>query len=127
VSLPEEIEIHRDRLWRRDPEYRIEDVYSAERFLRRSGFVCTITPTGPSLFVAVVEDGSHHRPGTSVISVFGPTLKAKSRDADDLFGKCVEGSDVYFAFLISSFNSLLGCAKCGEQVLSKDAQAISKC
>src|ERR1043165_6275172 len=36
--LPEEVEIHRDRMWRRDPENRVEDVFSAERF-HRSGRV----------------------------------------------------------------------------------------
>src|SRR5688572_21567076 len=54
--LPEEIEAHRDRMWRRDPEYRIEDSYAAERFIEDVGFCEALTDSrrpGPSLYVAV--------------------------------------------------------------------------
>ena len=41
--LPEEIEVHRDRMWRRDPENRVEDVYAAERFIEDVGFCEALT------------------------------------------------------------------------------------
>ena len=54
--LPEEIEVYRDRMWRRDPESRVEDVYAAERFIEEVGFAACMTDSrrpGPSLYVAV--------------------------------------------------------------------------
>src|SRR5439155_23025918 len=37
-TLPEQIEAHRDRMWRRDEDLRIENAVDAERFHRRCGF-----------------------------------------------------------------------------------------
>ena len=54
--LPEEIELHRDRMWRRDEELRIERALDAERFIEDVGFANTLTDTrraGPSLYIAV--------------------------------------------------------------------------
>src|SRR5207302_5399614 len=36
--LPEEIELHRDRMWRRDEDLRIESAVDAERFIEDVGF-----------------------------------------------------------------------------------------
>lgn len=55
-SFPEQIELHRDRMWRRDEELRIENAVEAERFIEDVGFANTLTDTrraGPSLFIAV--------------------------------------------------------------------------
>lgn len=54
--LPELIEVHRDRLWHRESENRIEDALSAERFIERVGFCSALTDcrrAGPSLYIAV--------------------------------------------------------------------------
>ena len=54
--LPEQIEAHRDRMWRRDEELRIESAIDAERFIEDVGFANTLTDTrraGPSLYIAV--------------------------------------------------------------------------
>jgi hypothetical protein len=54
--LPEHIELHRDRLWRRDEELRVERAVDAERFIEAVGFANTLTDTrraGPSLYIAV--------------------------------------------------------------------------
>src|SRR5437870_4471292 len=56
LSLPEEIELHRDRMWRRDPELRVDTVVDAERFVEEVGFTWALTDArtpGPSLYVAV--------------------------------------------------------------------------
>src|SRR2546422_7542240 len=37
--LPEEIELHRDRMWRRDEDRRVESAVDAERFIEDVGFV----------------------------------------------------------------------------------------
>ena len=55
-SLPEHIELHRDRMWRRDEERRAESAVDAERFIEDVGFANTLTDTGragPSLYIAV--------------------------------------------------------------------------
>jgi hypothetical protein len=56
LSLPDHIELHRDRLWRRDEELRVERAIDAERFIEDVGFANTLTDTrraGPSLYIAV--------------------------------------------------------------------------
>jgi len=54
--LPEQIELHRDRMWRRDEDLRLESALDAERFIEEVGFANTLTDTrraGPSLYIAV--------------------------------------------------------------------------
>ena len=56
ASLPEHVELHRDRLWRRDEEIRVERAIDVERFIEDVGFANTLTDTrrsGPSLYIAV--------------------------------------------------------------------------
>src|SRR5215831_16268026 len=55
-SLPENIELHRDRMWRRDEELRVERAVDAEHFIEDVGFANTLTDArraGPSLYIAV--------------------------------------------------------------------------
>src|SRR5882757_3128331 len=55
-SLPEQIELHRDRMWRRDEDLRVESAVDAERFIEDVGFANTLTDArraGPSLYIAV--------------------------------------------------------------------------
>ena len=55
-SLPEPIELHRDRMWRRDEDLRVESAIDAERFIEDVGFANTLTDarrSGPSLYIAV--------------------------------------------------------------------------
>lgn len=54
--LPEQIELHRDRMWRRAEDLRVESAVDAERFIEDVGFANTLTDTrraGPSLYIAV--------------------------------------------------------------------------
>jgi hypothetical protein len=54
--LPDHIELHRDRMWRRDEELRVESALDAERFIEDVGFANTLTDarrSGPSLYIAV--------------------------------------------------------------------------
>ena len=51
-TLPDHIELHRDRMWRRDEDLRIESAVDAERFIEDMGFANTLTDAGragPSL------------------------------------------------------------------------------
>src|SRR5688500_15056141 len=54
--LPEQIEIHRDRMWRRDEDLRVESAVEVERFIEDVDFANTLTDArraGPSLYIAV--------------------------------------------------------------------------
>ncbi len=56
LPLPDHIELHRDRMWRRDEDLRVERAIDAERFIEDVGFANTLTDTrraGPSLYIAV--------------------------------------------------------------------------
>ena len=56
TPLREQFELHRDRMWRRDEELRVESALDAERFIEDVGFANTLTDTrraGPSLYIAV--------------------------------------------------------------------------
>jgi hypothetical protein len=56
TQIPEQIELYRDRMWRRDEELRVESALDAERFIADVGFANTLTDTrraGPSLYMAV--------------------------------------------------------------------------
>ena len=56
IPLPEHIELHRDRMWRREEEIRVESALDAERFIEDVGFANTLTDVrraGPSLYIAV--------------------------------------------------------------------------
>lgn len=56
LTLPVEIEEHRDYHWRREPTRQIETAFEAERFIGQLGFVACLTDSrrpGPSLYIAV--------------------------------------------------------------------------
>jgi hypothetical protein len=56
TPLPEQIELHRDRMWRREEDLRVDSAVQAERFIEDVGFANTLTDTrraGPSLYIAV--------------------------------------------------------------------------
>jgi hypothetical protein len=56
TELPEEVEDHRDRFWRREDARAVRSAYDAERFIEQVGFASCLTDTrrpGPSLYIAV--------------------------------------------------------------------------
>lgn len=56
IPLPEEIDAHRDRWWRREASLRIERAVDAEGFVEDVGFANALTDArraGPSLFIGV--------------------------------------------------------------------------
>src|SRR5258708_3915486 len=55
-SLPDDMELYRDRTWRRDEVRRVERAVDAERFIENVGFANSLTDSrhaGPSLYIAV--------------------------------------------------------------------------
>ena len=133
--LPEEVEVHRDRMWRRDPENRVEDVYSAERFIEDVGFCEALTDSrrpGPSLYVAVCGRRDAHMPRNvqkDPESRMAWTIKDEvMRRGKCFYGKVLRGRSTFIApRLVPFFNSLVGVPKRMEKtVLSSDAQLILK-
>ena len=133
--LPEEIEVHRDRMWRRDPENRVDDVYAAERFVEDVGFCEALTDSrrpGPSLYVAVCGRRDAHMPRNvqkDPESSLAWTIKDDvMRRGRCFYGKVLRGRSTFIApRLLPFFNALWGIPQRMEkQVLSNDAQIILK-
>ena len=133
--LPEEIEVHRDRMWRRDPENRVEDVYAAERFIEDVGFCEALTDSrrpGPSLYVAVCGRRDAHMPRNvqkDPESRLAWTIKDEvMRRGKCFYGKVLRGRSTFIApRLVPFFNALWGVPRRLEKkVLSADAQLILK-
>jgi hypothetical protein len=134
-ALPEEIEVHRDRMWRRDPENRVEDVYAAEHFIEDVGFCEALTDSrrpGPSLYVAVCGRRDAHMPRNvqkDPESSLAWTIKDDvMRRGKCFYGKLLRGRSTFIApRLLSFFNALWGMPrKLEKKMLSADAQAILK-
>lgn len=133
--LPEEIEVHRDRMWRRDPENRVEDVYSAERFIEEVGFCEALTDSrrpGPSLYVAVCGRRDAHMPRNVQKD---PESRLAWAIKDDVmrrgrcfYGKLLRGRSTFIATrLLPFFNTLWGVPqRLEKKTLSDDAQIILK-
>jgi hypothetical protein len=135
MPLPEEIELYRDRKWRRDPEVRIEDVYSAERFVEEVGFCSALTDSrrpGPSLYIAVCGRRDAHSPRNvqkDPESRLAWNLKDElMRRGRCFYGKVLRGQSTFISVrLLPAFNALLGCSRSAErEVLTKDAQTVLK-
>ena len=133
--LPEEIEAYRDRMWRRDPESRVEDVYAAERLIEDVGFCEALTDSrrsGPSLYIAVCGRRDAHMPRNvqkDPESRMAWTLKDDvMRRGKCFYGKVLRGRSTFIApRLIPSFNALFGIPQRMEKkVLSADALIILK-
>ena len=133
--LPEEIEVYRDRMWRRDPENRVEDVYAAERFIEEVGFCEALTDSrrpGPSLYVAVCGRRDAHMPRNvqkDPESRLAWTIKDDvMRRGKCFYGKVLRGRSTFIApRLIPFFNALFGVPiRMEKKVLSADALSILK-
>jgi len=133
--LPEDIEAYRDRMWRRDPENHVEDVYAAERFIEDVGFCEALTDSrrpGPSLYVAVCGRRDAHMPRNvqkDPESRLAWTIKDEvMRRGRFFYGKVMRGRSTFIApRLLPSFNALWGVPQRVEKnTLSADAQLILK-
>lgn len=133
--LPEEIEVYRDRIWRRDPECRVEDVHSAERFIEEVGFCEALTDSrrpGPSLYVAVCGRRDAHMPRNvqkDPESSLAWTIKDDvMRRGRCFYGKVLRGRATFVApRLLPFFNALWGVPRRLEKkYLSIDSQLILK-
>jgi hypothetical protein len=133
--LPEEIEVYRDRMWRRDPENRVEDAFAAERFIEEVGFCEALTDSrrpGPSLYVAVCGRRDAHMPRNvqkDPESSLTWTIKDDvMRRGKCFYGKVLRGRSTFIApRLIPFFNALWGIPpKMEKTTLSDDARVVLK-
>jgi hypothetical protein len=133
--LPEEIEVYRDRMWRRDPECSVEDVQGAERFIEDVGFCEALTDSrrpGPSLYVAVCGRRDAHMPRNvqkDPESRLAWTIKDDvMRRGRCFYGKVLRGRSTFIApRLLPFFNALWGVPRKSEKnYLSSDSQLILK-
>jgi hypothetical protein len=135
AELPAEIENYRDRLWRREPELRVEEALAAERFIDAVGFCSAMTDSrrpGPSLYIAVCGRRDAHLPRNvqkDPESSLTWTLKDDVvRRGRAYYGK-LRGNRAIFITrrLVPHFNSISGVARKQEKAeLSQPAQDILK-
>src|SRR5262249_47152349 len=135
MSLPEDIEQHRDRMWRRTPELRVETAFEAEALVEDVGFCATLTDArrpGPSLYVAVCGRRDAYMPRNVQKD---PEASLAWFIKDDLmrrgrvyYAKLVKARSTLIARrLVPHFNGLGGVARRSEgRLLGRDAQAVLK-
>jgi hypothetical protein len=133
ASLPEDIELHRDRLYRRDPEIRVESVGDAERFVEDVGFAWALTDIrtpGPSLYVAVCARRDAVMPKNvqkDPEASHAWVLKDEAlRRGKVYYAKLLRGRSTFIApRLVPAFNALFGLPRAKEgEALSEDARAV---
>jgi hypothetical protein len=135
ISLPEEIENFRDRMWRREPELRVEDANGAEKLVEAVGFCATMTDSrrpGPSLYIAVCGRRDAHMPRNVQKDPEGSltwTIKDEVMRRGRLYyAKLAKGRATFIApRLIPHFNALWGAPRRREsETLSADARSVLK-
>jgi hypothetical protein len=133
--LPEEIEAHRDRYWRRLPELRVETAADAERLVEEAGFCAALTDArrgGPSLYVAVCGRRDAHMPRNvqkdPEASLAWQIKDEVMRRGRVYYAKLAKGRSTFIApRLVPHFNALWGVGRRREsEALSADARAILK-
>ncbi len=134
-SLPEDVELFRDRAWRREPEARVETAAEAEALVEAVGFCATMTDArrpGPSLYVAVCGRRDAHMPRnvqkdpeSSLTWVLKDELMKRGRV---YYAKLSKNRATFVARrLVPHFNALWGVARREEsKALSGDARAVLK-
>jgi hypothetical protein len=134
-TLPEEVEAYRDRMWRREPELRVEDAVEAERLIERVGFCAAMTDArrpGPSLYVAVCGRRDAHMPRNVQKD---PEASLTWRIKDDLmrrgrvyYAKLSKGRATFVApRLVPYFNALWGIPRRREsELLTAEARSVLK-
>ncbi|HEV7747032.1 MAG TPA: hypothetical protein VGO56_18700 [Pyrinomonadaceae bacterium] len=135
TKLPEEIENHRDRWWRREPEVRVENVLAAERLIDAVGFCSAMTDSrrpGPSLYIAVCGRRDAHMPRNvqkDPESRLTWTIKDELvRRGRVYYGKLRGGRATFMSRkLLTYFNAVSGIARNQEtKALSLPAQDVLK-
>src|SRR5436190_1035809 len=130
-TLPEEIEIYRDRKWRREESLKIDTAEQVEAMVEELGFCLGLTDVRkalPSVFIAVCGRRDAHLP-RNVQKDYEASrawvLKDEVIERGNLYyAKLLKGKSWFLApRMIPVFNAIWGCSRRGESgVLSKNAQ-----
>lgn len=135
IDLPEEIELYRDRKWRREEALRVETAADVEAMVEDLGICLGLTDERkrmPSVYIAVCGRRDARMPRNVQKD---PEASAAWLLKDDVvargniyYGKIYKGHSMFLARrMIPVFNSLWGCSRKGEAgILSKNAVAVLK-
>lgn len=133
AALPEEVEVFRDRAWRREPERRVETAADAESLIETAGFCAAMTDsrrTGASLYVAVCgrRDAFMPRnvqkdPESSLTWTIKDDVMRRGRV---YYAKLAKGRATFVSpRLVPHYNALWGVPRSREaERLSADARAV---
>ena len=131
--LPEDVELHRDRMWRREESLRIETSADAEKLIGDVGFCAAMTDARkemPSVYLAVCGRREAFTPRnvqkdfeTSQAWVLKDEVLRRGRV---FYGKVTKHQAIFIApRLIAAFNTLFGMAQTKErELLSANARAV---
>ena len=134
-TLPEEIELYRDRKWRREDALKIETAEQAEAMVEDLGFCLGLTDARknlPSFYIAVCGRRDAHMPRNvqkdpeaSAAWVLKDEVLERGRV---YYAKLVRGNSMFLARrMIPVFNTLWGVPKSKEKdELSANAQKVLK-
>ncbi len=135
LPLPEDVEIHRDHHWRRDPARAVTSPMAAERFVDEVGFLHCLTDArrpGPSLFIAVCGRRDAVKPRNVQTD---PETSDTWRLKDELmrrgkvyYAKMARGKSMFLApAMVPYFHAVWGVRRADEaRRLSQPARAILK-
>jgi hypothetical protein len=134
-ELPEEIEVYRDRKWRRDESLKVDSVEAVEAMVDELGFCLGLTDVRkglPSVFIAVCGRRDAHLP-RNVQKDYEASrawvLKDETIERGNVYyAKLLKGKSWFVSRrLIPAFNSLWGVPKRSEGgVLSINARKVLK-
>src|SRR5918997_1697630 len=134
-ALPEEVELFRDRAWRREEEARVESAVEAEKLIGAAGFCAAMTDArrpGPSLYVAVCGRRDAHMPRnvqkdpeSSATWLLKDELMRRGRV---YYAKVAKSRALFVApRLVPHFKAVWGVPKRAErEALSEEARAVLK-
>ena len=131
----EEVQIYRDRKWRREEALKVETVLQIERMIEDLGFCLTLTDARtnlPSVYIAVCGRRDAHTPRNvqkDYECSLAWTLKDEAmRRGRFFYGKLCKGRSMFLApRLVPFFNAVWGVPKAKEkEVLSTEANKILK-
>ena len=135
IQLPEEIELYRDRKWRREESLKVDTAEEVEAMVEELGFCLGLTDVRkmmPSVYIAVCGRRDAHMPRNvqkdfeaSRAWVLKDEVMARGKV---YYAKLVKGKSWFLApRMIPVFNAIWGCSRKGESgILSKNAQLVLK-
>ncbi len=132
-ELSEEIEIYRDRKWRREESLKVDTAEEVEAMVEDLGFCLGLTDVRkalPSVYIAVCGRRDAHMP-RNVQKDYEASRAWVLKDeviarGNVYYAKLVKGNSMFLARrMIPVFNAIWGCSRKGESgVLSRDAQRV---